>query len=104
MTARNDNGNTGGDGAVSVESTALFGDCCRVTGLPVIHHVLVPEYSCSDSQMYVHGVGTLGRVGLCAKCNAAIYRRESLGKTFPDSVVGPKYHAVERGLVLLPNA
>ena len=77
--------------------------CDRVEGLPTVKCKITPEYSNSESQIYVHGVGTLGRTGICVQCDAAIYRREAPGGTFPGNLAGASYHAVEGGLVCLPD-
>jgi hypothetical protein len=78
--------------------------CNRIpSNSPLIKFDLNHVYLTSQPQIYVPGIGTLGRTGVCLECGSAIYRKEGLGKPgawhFPQTLEGPKYHAVEGGLM-----
>ena len=77
-------------------------NCKKIKNLNVIPlEIDRVDYMSSDSQIYIAGLGTLGRTGMCAECNAAIYQQERSGKTFPESLHGRRFHATNAGLVEL---
>lgn len=68
---------------------SLLGECQRASG-PLTPAEIEPHYITSQPSIYVGRLGTMYRTGLCARCDAAIYRGS-----------GPYYHATEKGLVEL---
>jgi hypothetical protein len=80
---------------------ATHADCHRVAGKPIIKAEIQPTYSSSCPQHYISGIGTIGRIGVCIYCDAAIYRQERPGMTYPASIHGETYHAVDGGLVAI---